>query len=104
MDAAGNRSEPSRVVFVRIRYVALRLVARSAVVPGTLAFRVSADAKRITYVLARLGGRRQTVQGAARPGLVRLRLPARLAPGRYVLGVTANGRDDRAVVVLRKRG
>jgi hypothetical protein len=104
VDAAGNRSAPSRLVFVRIRFVSLRVPDRSAVVPGTLAFRVGADAKRVTYVLARLGGKRQTVQGSARPGLVRLRLPARLAPGRYVLEVTANGRDDRTTVVLRRRG
>ncbi len=103
-DAAGNLSDPSRLVYVRIRYVTLRVPDRSALVPGTLAFRVSADAKRITYVLARLGGARQTLQGSARPGLVRLRLPARLAPGRYVLDVTSNGRDDRAVVTLRRRG
>jgi len=103
VDAAGNRSAPTRLVFVRIRYVTLRVPDRSAVVPGTLAFRAGADAKRVTYVLARLGGKRQTLQGSARPGVVRLRLPARLAPGRYVLEVTANGRDDRAIVVLRRR-
>ena len=103
VDAAGNRSTPTRLVFVRIRYVSLRVPDRSAVVPGTLTFRAAADAKRISYVLARLGGKRQTLQGTARPGLVRVRLPARLAPGRYVLEVTANGRDDRTVVVLRRR-
>lgn len=103
VDAAGNRSVPTRLVFVRIRYVSLRIPDRTAAVPGTLAVRVNADARRISYVLARLGGRRQTVQGTARPGLVRVRLPARLAPGRYVLEVSASGRDDRAVVVLRRR-
>ena len=104
VDAAGNRSTPSRLVYVRIRYVSLRVPDRSVLVPGPFAFRAGADAKRVTYVLARLGGRRQTLQGSARPGLVRLQLPARLAPGRYVLEVSANGRDDRAVVVLRRRG
>jgi len=92
-DAAGNESEPSRAVDVVIRYVALgrdRILTRSG---ARFAVLVSSDARRVEW---RLGAR----SGTARPGTLRLLAP--LQPGRFTLVVSANGRDARAAVLVRR--
>ena len=93
-DRAGNLSQATAPVRVRIRYVELeRDVVRAA--PGArLSLRVSTDAARIRWVL---GGRR----GTARASMLRLRAP--LQPRRYTLYVSANGHADRATVIVRRR-
>jgi FlgD Ig-like domain len=93
-DRAGNRSERTPSVQVRLRFVALgrdRIPVRA----GTrFPVRVSADAARVHWTL---GGR----SGSARPGTLRLRAP--LQKGQFTLTVTANGRAARAAVFVRER-
>lgn len=90
-DPAGNRSERTEPVAVRIRYVALGRKRITVAAEAPLAVRVSADAKKVRW---RLGGR----TGTAAPGTLRLRAPA--VPGRYTLTLTANGHSSRAAVFV----
>lgn len=93
-DPAGNRSERTVPVQVRLRFVALGR-DRISVAAGTrFAVRVSADAARVHWTL---GGR----SGSERPGTLRIRAP--LQKGRFTLTVTANGRAARAAVFVRER-
>jgi hypothetical protein len=92
-DTAGNVGPPATGA-IRIRYVEL---ARSlVVVPPRVRFgiRVRTDARAYRW---RLAGR----TGIGRGALLVLRSPA--APGRYALFVEANGRADRATVIVRER-
>jgi FlgD Ig-like domain len=92
-DPAGNRSERTRPVEVRIRYVALgrdRIVVPAG---ARFAVRVSADARVLRWSL---GGR----AGTASPGTLTVRAP--LQPGRFTLTVTANGHSARAAVFVRE--
>lgn len=94
VDTAGNLSERTPAVRVRIRYTRL---ARERVVVRTrtrFGVRVLSHARSYRWRFAR-------ATGTARPGLLILRAPRR--PGRYRLYVSANGRGDQAVVVVRKR-
>jgi hypothetical protein len=92
-DRAGNVSHSGRPFDVLVRYVALsrsELVAKAGTRFGV---HVSADAR----VQWRLGGRR----GAAAPGLMVLRAPAK--PGRVPLVVSVGDHSARAVLVVRPR-
>jgi hypothetical protein len=100
-DPVGNLSPSTREFTVRIRYVELRR-QRYRTRPGSrLRVRVSTDALSVRY---RLAGRGRVVEGRVRRRrAVRafmLRVPRR--PGRYLLTVRANGRFDRAVLLVRR--
>jgi flagellar hook assembly protein FlgD len=102
-DAAGNRSEPVTAT-VRIRYVELdeeRYVVRPG---GTLRFRVSTDVATFRWHLFRpregRPGRPIVYDENASGDEVAVVLPSTLEPGEYLLRVTANGRRDRASVVV----
>jgi len=78
---------------VRIRFLDLgrdRIVTTPG---GRFAILVLTQARRVEW---RLGAR----SGTARPGTLRLRAP--VVPGRYTLRVEANGRVQRAAVVVRQ--
>ena len=92
-DLAGNVSQPSRSVPVRIRFVALARTTIRARAGTRFGVRVLADARIVRW---RFLGR----SGTTRPGL--LVLQARKA-GRHVLVVDANGHRARAVVLVRPR-
>lgn len=94
VDAAGNRSRPTGPFPVRIRYVDIAAELIRARPRAGFSIRVSTDARRYAW---RLGRRR----GSARVRTLRLRAPAR--PGRYALVVEVAGREDSAVVVVRRR-
>jgi hypothetical protein len=99
-DPVGNLSPSTREFTVRIRYVELRR-SRYRTRPGSrLRVRVSTDALSVRY---RLAGRGRVIEGRVRRRrAVRafmLRVPRR--PGRYLLTVRANGRFDRAVLLVR---
>jgi hypothetical protein len=93
-DPAGNVSERTPPVPVRIRYVALGRERVEVAAGASFAIRVSADARTVRW---RLGAR----SGTAAPGTLRLRAPAQR--GRFTLTVTANGRSVRAAVLVRER-
>jgi hypothetical protein len=93
-DPAGNVSQQTPPVAVRIRFLALgRTVVR---VPAGKRFSVgvSADSKLVHWLLHGRTGRDS-------PGTLRLRAPKR--PGRYRLFVTAVGHSQTAVVIVTKR-
>jgi hypothetical protein len=90
-DAAGNVAKPVPFAVVQVRYVALarkRVVVRPG---GRFAIRVSADAKRVRWLLH---GR----TGLARPGTLHLRAPR--SQGVFRLYVTAAGHAATASVVV----
>ena len=102
IDPAGNESERSRPVKVRIRYVDLR--ERRIVLAGrTLAFTADADSRTVAWALRRAGRRAAAVAtGVVPPGPVSLQLPSRLSPGRYVLRIRVGKASDRAAVVVAR--
>jgi FlgD Ig-like domain len=92
VDAAGNRSA-GRPFFVRVRYLDVT-PSRLRVRPRRLiTVRVSTDYPRYTW---RLGRRR----GSARMHTLKVRAPAR--PGRYALRISAGGRRQTTVVLVRR--
>ena len=93
-DPAGNVSEPTELVPLRIRYVALGRPRVDVAAGGRFAIRVSADARTVRWQL----GRRS---GTAAPGTLRLRAP--LQKGRFTLVVSARGHSARAAVYVRER-
>jgi hypothetical protein len=99
VDAAGNRSEPTRVVTVRVRYVELLDVQQRARIGGTLAFRTDADARVVEYSVRPVGAG-EGFGGSVMPGAAEVRVPRGLRPGRYVLRVTVGERGERAAVEL----
>jgi hypothetical protein len=98
-DPVGNLSPSTREVSVRIRYIEMRRRRYRARPGSRLRMRVSTDALSVRY---RLAGRGRVVEGRVRRRrAVRaftLRVPRR--PGRYLLTVRANGRFDRAVLLI----
>lgn len=93
-DEAGNVSEPTRPVAVRVRFVELARDAVLARARTRFGVGVRSDARRVRW---RFVGR----SGRARPGLLVLRAPRQ--PGRYTLYVEANGHADRASVRITAR-
>lgn len=94
VDRAGNRSQPTGETRVRIRSIDL---ARALVrVPPRVRFGIGVDTDAASYRWRFAGG----TGTASGPHLV-LRAPVR--PGRYTLFVEANGRGDRATVLVRAR-
>jgi hypothetical protein len=98
-DPAGNESAPTEEVGVRVRFVEIGGVALPFRAGGVLRFRIDADAKTVSWRLAR-GGARDTVSaGELQPGRVSISL-AGVSPGEYILSVRANGRVGRASVTI----
>lgn len=94
VDEAGNVSEATPPVPVRIRFVELARETIEARARTRFGVRVRSDAPRFTWLFAGRSGR-------GRPGLLVLRAPR---AGRYTLFVEANGHADRAVVRVAPRG
>jgi hypothetical protein len=93
-DIAGNGSRPSRVHMVVLRYLTLGRRVIDARAGSLFRLRLSSDARRIYWTLA---GR----SGVIRPGVRKIRAPAR--PGRHRLVLTENGRRAVGVVIVRRR-
>ena len=100
-DQVGNLSPSTREFTVHIRYVELRH-RRYVLRAGSRArLRVSTDARSVRYRLAGPGGLRGgRVRSRGSVRAVVFRTPQR--PGRYVLTLRANGRLDRAVLLVRR--
>jgi FlgD Ig-like domain len=92
-DPAGNVSERTRPIQLKIRYVTLSRTRIPVAAGATFAVRVSSDARRVRWSIA---GR----SGLVRPGILRFRAP--LQPGRFTLTVAANGHAARAAVFVRE--
>jgi hypothetical protein len=97
-DAAGNESRPTRLVGVRIRYVALARVPARVPRNGLLTFRIDADAKRVAWSFRGITRGSPGIHGRSAPGLVHVRLPNRLQRGIYVLEATVPAGTDEATV------
>jgi hypothetical protein len=90
IDGAGNLSNPTRAVVVRVRYIEVRPHVLRVHTGARFGFRVVTDSKRYSWHLgARNGTRRQ-----------RLLILRAGAPGTYHLVVAANGHVSRALVVV----
>jgi hypothetical protein len=99
VDAAGNASEPSVEVPVRVRYVELVGVP-SRVRPASLVrFRVDADARQVLIRIDR--GAAEGRVRRVRPGLVTVRAPRR--PGRFVVVAVAGQHSDEAPLRVAAR-
>lgn len=101
-DDVGNLSSSTRAFTVRIRYVELRRTRYVVLAGSRVRLRISTDARSVRYQLA---GRGRLFEGRvrARRRSVRalvLRVPK--VPGRYLLTARANGRLDRAVLIVRR--
>ena len=90
LDLAGNLSNPTRAVVVRIRYIELQRHLIHVKSGARFRVRVITDAKRYSWHLGRLGN-------VARRHLLVLRARQ---PGTYRLVVAANGHVSRALVVV----
>ena len=104
VDDAGNRSPPTPVVGVRVRYVEVapaRLrIPRSP--SARVALRIDADAKTVAWTLGRPGGGAALVHGTTPPGRVSLPVGV-LPPGRLVFEAAVEGHVARSVVVVERR-
>jgi hypothetical protein len=103
-DRAGNRSEPTEGVRIRIRYVQLAKKMLRVARGGTLHFRVSADAPRFEWSLyrARHSGR-PLLTGRRATGAAAVDLPNEIRAGMYVLRVVVRDHADEAKVSVRPR-
>ena len=103
VDAAGNRSEPTPAVSLRVRYIEVvrpRLRVRAG---GVLRLPVETDAASYRWQLVRKRGRLPSGEGAVRARDGSVRVPRALAPGRYLLRVAIPGHADVAEVVITAR-
>ena len=98
VDSAGNESRPTRSVDVRVRYV--RLVRAPKRIPrgGLLTFRIDADAERVSWSFRGITRGGNGIHGTGAPGVVRVRLPAGIQRGIYVLEATVPAGTDRTTV------
>lgn len=99
-DRAGNSSEPTNSVAVRLRFVTivpLRLTARRG---GVVRLRVGTDVTAITWTISSRKTGRIVLSGEGRAGAIAIRLPRRVRPGRYVVRATANDHRDTAVLTV----
>jgi|SRR5215208_4670513 len=90
IDAAGNLSNPTRAVVVRVRYIEVRPHVLRVHPGARFGFRVVTDAKRYSWHLGSRGGVKKQRLLILRAG----------APGTYHLVVAANGHVSRALVVV----
>jgi FlgD Ig-like domain len=96
-DLAGNRSEPTRTVPARVRYVELARVPRRVRASRLFSFFVDADPKTVAlWFETRRGGGRVTAQIRRRPGRIVVRAPRRT--GLYALVVSTGRHTDQAVL------
>jgi hypothetical protein len=103
-DQAGNRSEPTEEVPVRIRYVELASKTLRVARGGRLRFHVLADAARFQWRLYRAGHSGRPLLGGRRAtGSVAVHLPTKSHAGRYVLRVLVKDHADEAKVIVRPR-
>ena len=103
VDAAGNRSGPTRVLSLRIRYIELvrsRLRVRAG---GALRLPVDTDAASYRWQLVRKGGRLPSSEGMVRTRDGTVRVPPTLEPARYLLRVAVAGHADVAEVTITER-
>jgi hypothetical protein len=98
LDRAGNRSEVSSGLTVRIRYVALGRDAYRTRREGVLRFRVSTDAEAFRWQIIRRGV--VVLRGEGAPPVVAVSLPPRVERGRFVLRVVAEGHSDEAELLV----
>ena len=98
VDRAGNRSEISSGLTVRIRYVTLGRDAYRTRRGGVLRFRVSTDAEAFRWQILRRGV--VVLRGEGERPSVAVFLPTRVERGRYVLRVVAEGRHDEAELLV----
>ncbi|HEY7195927.1 MAG TPA: FlgD immunoglobulin-like domain containing protein [Gaiellaceae bacterium] len=106
VDEAGNVSEPTPPVRVRVEY--LQLVVGTAAVRrgGVLRFRVDTQAKSYRWMLFRPGGQGRPgslVVSGFGSGRTAVRLPERAGPGTYVLRARVGRHSDQASIVVRPR-
>ena len=101
-DRAGNLSELTEPLPVRVR--ALRIARAPATIApgGLLRFRVATDAPPFAWSFKPAGGA-PLLAGRAPGNAVAVRLPRTLAPGRYVLTIAGVGESDEATVLVRAR-
>ena len=99
VDRAGNASEPSRAIPVRLRYIELGGTRTRVAQGGRIRFRVRTDADAYRWLLVGPRGR-AVLRGRGDGSSVVVRIPRRLQPGRYVLRVVAKGHRDQAVVTV----
>jgi hypothetical protein len=90
IDAAGNLSNPTRAVVVRVRYIEVRPHLLRVHTGARFGFRVVTDAKRYSWHLGSRGGVKRKPLLILRAG----------APGTYRLVVAANGHVSRALVLV----
>jgi flagellar hook assembly protein FlgD len=103
-DRAGNVSEPTEAVPVRLRYVDLVSGLIRVRRGGMLGFKVDTDAETIDWQLVRRRGSRPLVfVSGARPGNISSRLPPSIRPGFYLLRVIAAGHADQGAVRVLPR-
>jgi hypothetical protein len=102
-DLAGNVSDPTEPVPVRLRYVVIRPNVIHTPVGGVLRFRVDTDARSFQYSLRRAASGAVAFAAAAESPSVNVRLPSGVRPGRYVLQVAANRNVDTAGVIVGAR-
>lgn len=103
-DEAGNLSEPSDLVTVRLRFVDLARAVVRVERGGRIRLPVDADARALAWTLRRLrpgGSSAALLSGATSRRVITVRLPPRLPAGRYVLRVTAGRHSARAFVLVR---
>jgi len=102
-DRAGNLSHQSPPVEVRARFIEVAPASIVARRGRQLRFRVSADARTVSWRLVRAG--RTVLAGSASPGVVTADLPIRIRAGRYTLRVEEIRHVARATVrVVAGRG
>jgi len=90
LDLAGNLSNETRVVVVRVRYIEVRPRVLRVHTGARFGFRVETTAKRYSWHLGSRGGVKTQSLLILRAG----------APGAYRLVVAANGHVSRALVVV----
>ena len=90
IDAAGNLSNPTRAVVVRVRYIEVGPHVLRVHTGARFGFRVDTDAKRYSWHLGSRGGVKKQRRLILRAG----------AAGTYHLIVAANGHVARALLVV----
>lgn len=107
-DPAGNESEPTAALPVRLRFLELDSDAYAVATGESLTFEVSTDATPIEWSLARRkrrGLHPPILSGTAEHGgSISVEIPLSAHPGRYVLQVTANDYKERAAVTIEAGG
>jgi hypothetical protein len=99
-DEAGNRSQPTRRIAVRVRYVDLVTVPARVRSGAEVRFRVDADAKEVALRWESRGGRGSVgAPVSVPPGPVSLRAPR--GRGTFALVATVGSANDEALVRVR---